>query len=120
MAAIRVLDGKTILLGVTGSIACYKSIDLASKLTQDGARVDVILTEAAQKFVTPLAFRAVTGRAVYTGLWHSEQGAGLPTPIAHIAVAETAGLSIIAPATAQQIAKRASGFADDLISITAL
>jgi phosphopantothenoylcysteine decarboxylase/phosphopantothenate--cysteine ligase len=118
--AIRVLDGKTILLGVTGSIACYKAIDLASKLTQAGARVDVILTEGASQFVSPLAFRSVTGRAVYTDLWHTEQNGGLPTHIAHIGLAESASLLMIAPATAQHLAKLAGGFADDLLSLTAL
>ena len=62
MDKITLLTGKRILLGVTGSIACYKAVDLASKLTQAGAEVDVILTEGAQKFVTPLTFRSVTGR----------------------------------------------------------
>lgn len=120
MATIRVLDGKAIVLGVTGSIACYKSIDLASKLTQAGAHVDVLLTEAAQKFVTPLAFRSVTGRAVYTDLWDADGSGGLPTHIAHIGLAESAELIIIAPATVQHIAKLAHGFADDLLSMTVL
>ncbi len=120
MPAIRVLDGKSILLGVTGSIACYKSIDLASKLTQAGARVDVILTEAAQKFVTPLAFRAVTGRPVYTDLWDTDQSGGLPTHIAHIGLGESTNMFVIAPATVQHLAKLAGGFADDLLTLTAL
>ncbi len=120
MTTISVLDSKHILLGVTGSIACYKAIDLASKLTQAGALVDVILSDAAQKFVTPLAFRAVTGRAVYTDLWDTDSSGGLPTHIAHIGLAESAALFVIAPATAQHIAKLAHGFADDLLSITAL
>ena len=64
MNAITLFQGKHILLGVTGSIACYKAVDLASKLTQAGAIVDVILTESAEKFVTPLTFRSVTGRQV--------------------------------------------------------
>ncbi len=66
---ITVLQDKHILLGVTGSIAAYKSVDLASKLTQAGALVDVILTESAARFVTPLAFRSVTGRPVYDDMW---------------------------------------------------
>ncbi len=65
MEPITLLQNKRILLGVTGSIACYKAIDLASKLTQAGALVDVMMTEAAQRFVTPLAFRSVTGRPVF-------------------------------------------------------
>lgn len=117
---IPVLAQKSILLGVTGSIACYKAIDLASKLTQAGALVDVILTESAGQFVTPLAFRAVTGRAVYTTMWETDSSGGLPTHIAHIGLAERAHLMIIAPATAQHLAKLAHGFADDLLSLTAL
>ena len=71
---MTVLDGKHILLGVTGSIAAFKAADLASKLTQLGAQVDVILTSAAEKFVTPLTFQSVTGRRAYTDadLWGGE------------------------------------------------
>jgi phosphopantothenoylcysteine decarboxylase/phosphopantothenate--cysteine ligase len=117
---ISVLDKKHIVLGVTGSIACYKAVDLASKLTQAGALVDVILTEAAQQFVTPLAFQAVTGRAVYTDLWQTGTGGGLPTHIAHVGLAEWAQMLIIAPCTAHHLAKLAHGLADDMLSLTAL
>jgi phosphopantothenoylcysteine decarboxylase / phosphopantothenate---cysteine ligase len=122
MSAIPILAGRHIVLGVTGSIACYKAIDLASKLTQAGALVDVILTASAQQFVTPLAFQAVTGRAAYTDLWNTENtaGGGLPTHIAHIGLVERADLFLIAPCTAHHVAKLAYGLADDLISITAL
>ena len=120
MEKITLLTEKTILLGVTGSISCYKAIDLASKLTQAGALVDVILTTAAQQFVTSLAFQAVTGRPAYTDLWHTETGGGLPTHIAHVGLAERAELFIIAPATAHHLAKLAYGLADDLLSLTAL
>ncbi|NDJ86152.1 MAG: bifunctional 4'-phosphopantothenoylcysteine decarboxylase/phosphopantothenoylcysteine synthetase, partial [Chloroflexi bacterium] len=68
---MTLLNGKRLILGVTGSIAAYKAVDLASKLTQAGAAVDVIMTEAAQQFVTPLAFQSVTGRAVYTSMWET-------------------------------------------------
>lgn len=117
---ITILDGKRIVLGVTGSIACYKSADLASKLVQAGVAVDVILTEAAQKFVTPLTFRAVTGRPVYTDMWDGDTAGGLPTHIAHVGLAAEAEMLVIAPATAHHIAKLAHGLADDLISITAM
>lgn len=116
---ITLLDGKRILLGVTGSIAAYKAVDLASKLTQAGALVDVIMTEAAQRFVTPLTFQAVTGRAVYTSLWQTG-GAGLPTHIAHVGLGESADLLVIAPATADTLARLAGGRADDLLAVTAL
>jgi phosphopantothenoylcysteine decarboxylase/phosphopantothenate--cysteine ligase len=120
MNQISLLQNKRIVLGVTGSIACYKAIDLASKLTQAGAKVDVILTEAATQFVTPLAFQSVTGRPTYTDLWTTERSGGLPTHIAHIGLAESADMIAIIPCTAHHIGKLAQGLADDLISITVL
>ncbi len=117
---ITMLAGKRIVLGVTGSIAVYKAVDLASKLTQGGALVDVIMTDAAQRFVTPLTFQAVTGRAVYTDLWRTDAGGGLPTHIAHVGLAEGAALFMIAPATADTLARLANGFAGDLLAVTAL
>lgn len=116
---VTLLDNKRIVLGVTGSIAAYKAVDLASKLTQFGARVDLIMTESARRFVTPLTFQSVTGRAVYTDLWEAPAG-DLPTHIAHVGLAEDADLLVIAPATANTIARLAHGFADDLLAITAL
>lgn len=117
---INILADQRIVLGVTGSIAAFKAADLASKLVQAGAVVDVIMTEAAQKFITPLTFQAVTGRPVYTDLWKSDSSDNLPTHIAHVGLAEGANLLVIAPATAHHIAKIAYGMADDLLSITAL
>jgi phosphopantothenoylcysteine decarboxylase/phosphopantothenate--cysteine ligase len=114
MSAITLFQEKRILLGVTGSIACYKAVDLASKLTQAGALVDVILTEAAEKFVTPLTFRSVTGRPVYTSMWD------LADHVRHVGLGETADLFIIAPATANTMAKLAQGVADNLLTVTAL
>jgi phosphopantothenoylcysteine decarboxylase/phosphopantothenate--cysteine ligase len=110
------LPSKRILLGVTGSIACYKAADLASKLRQAGAEVDVILTEAAQKFVTPLTFQSVTGRRAYTDadLW------GNAGHVLHIGLAEAADLMVIAPLTANTLAKLAHGLADTLLTVTAL
>src|SRR5258708_11414362 len=126
MATITVLDGKRIVLGITGSIAAYKAADLASKLTQAGAVVDVIMTEAAQRFITPLTLQALTGRAVYTELWQTNNIVSahnpdaLPIHIAHVGLGENAELLIIAPATAHHIAKMAHGLADDLLTLTAL
>ncbi len=120
MDTIALLDGKRIILGVCGSIACYKAVDLASKLTQAGAAVDVIMTEAAQRFVSPLTFQAVSGRPVYTDLWRSAADEGLPTHIAHVGLAEGADLLLIAPATANTLGKLAHGLADDLLTATAL
>jgi phosphopantothenoylcysteine decarboxylase/phosphopantothenate--cysteine ligase len=105
---------------VAGSIAAFKAADLASKLTQMGALVDVIMTEAAQRFVTPLTFQALTARPVYTDLWQTDTSGGLATHIAHVGLADGADLLVIAPATAHHIAKLAYGMADDLLSITAL
>jgi phosphopantothenoylcysteine decarboxylase/phosphopantothenate--cysteine ligase len=117
---ITLLEDKRVVLGVTGSIAVYKAVDLASKLTQAGMLVDVIMTEAACRFVTPLTFQAVTGRAVYTGMWDPPAGAGLPTHIAHVGLAEAADVLLIAPATADCLARLAQGRSDDLLSVTAL
>lgn len=113
---ISLFQERRILLGVTGSIAVYKAADLASKLTQAGAQVDVILSEAAQKFVSPLTFQSVTGRRVYTDadLWSDE------AHIIHVGLSGGADLFVIAPITANTIAKLAHGQADSLLTITAL
>lgn len=110
------LSNQRIVLGVTGSIACYKSADLASKLAQAGAQVDTVLTRAATEFVTPLTFQSVTGRRAYTDddLWGSE------AHVLHIGLAHDADLLVVAPATAHTIAKLAQGLAEDLLSVTAL
>jgi phosphopantothenoylcysteine decarboxylase/phosphopantothenate--cysteine ligase len=107
---------KHIILGVTGSIAAYKAADLASKLTQAGALVDVVLTESAAHFVTPLTFQSVTGRPAHSDLW----AASADAHIVHVALAEQAQLFVIAPATADIIARLAHGLADDLLTVTAL
>jgi phosphopantothenoylcysteine decarboxylase/phosphopantothenate--cysteine ligase len=120
MPPITVLENKRIILAVTGSIAIYKAVDLASKLTQAGAVVDVVMTESARRFVTPLTFQSVTGRPVYTDLWQSDTSGGLPTHIAHVGLGEGADLLAVIPSTANTIAKLAAGLADDLLSVTAL
>jgi phosphopantothenoylcysteine decarboxylase/phosphopantothenate--cysteine ligase len=111
-----VLKGKTVVLGVTGSIAAYKAVELASQLTQAGARVEVIMTEAAIEFVTPLTFRNITGRPVVTKMFEltSEYS------VEHVALAEAADVVIVAPATADIIARIAVGMADDMVSCTVL
>jgi phosphopantothenoylcysteine decarboxylase/phosphopantothenate--cysteine ligase len=111
-----ILSGKRILLGVTGSIAAYKAADLASKLTQAGAQVDVILTGAAEKFITPLTFQSVTGRRAYVdnNLWGDE------AHVLHVGLGHTADLLMIAPCTANTLAKLAQGQADSLLTVTAL
>ncbi len=110
------LTGKRILLGVTGSVAAYKAVDLASKLTQAGAEVDVLMTEAAAQFVAPISFQSVTGRAAHTDaeLWGAE------AHVLHVNLGRPADLLLIAPVTANTIAKLALGLADNLLSLTAL
>jgi len=116
MTTIPLLKDKRIVLGVTGSIAAYKAADLASKLTQAGALVDCVLTEAAARFVTPLTFQSVTGRPAHTDLW----AASAETHVVHVTLGEQADLLIIAPATAETLAKMAHGLADNLLTVTAL
>ncbi len=113
---MSILKDKHILLGVTGSIAAYKAADLASKLTQAGAQVDVILTAAAEKFVTPLTFQSVTGRRAYTDsdLWGGE------AHVLHVGLGHSTDLLVIAPCTADTLAKLAHGLADNLLTVTAL
>jgi phosphopantothenoylcysteine decarboxylase/phosphopantothenate--cysteine ligase len=110
------IANKNILLGVTGSIAAYKAADLASKLTQAGARVDVILTQSALQFVTPLTFQSVTGRKAYADadLWGGEGH------VTHIGLGHAGDLLLIAPASANTLAKLAHGIGDNLLSVTAL
>jgi phosphopantothenoylcysteine decarboxylase/phosphopantothenate--cysteine ligase len=108
------LEGKHVVLGVTGSIACYKAIDLASKLTQAGALVDTVMSYGATQFVTPLAFRSITHRAVITDTYDANS----QFSIEHVALAHQADVVVIAPATAHCIAKLAQGLADDPLTTT--
>ena len=110
------LNNKRVVLGVTGSIACFKAADLASKLVQNGALVDVILTSAATKFVSELTFRSITHRPVFTNLYSPES----EISINHVALAEAADIIIVAPATANTIAKIANGISDDVLTTTIL
>ena len=110
------LADKQILLCVTGSIAAYKAVDLASKLAQAGALVETILTSDATRFVTPLSFQSVTGQPAYTDadLWGAE------AHVLHVGLAQRADLLVIAPLTAQTMAKMAHGLADNLVTLAAL
>lgn len=105
-----ILSGKRILLGVTGGVAAFKAVALASSMAQAGARVSVVMTEAAEHFITPLQFASVTANPVYTDLWTSERKPG------HIALSDDTDLAIIAPATANTLAKLAHGLADNLLT----
>jgi len=113
---IPILDGKNIVLAVTGGIAAYKSADLASRLVKAGAVVDVVMTAAATEFVRPLTFQALTHRPVALDMFSLLQ----ETEIGHVALGQRAALMIIAPATANTIAKLAHGLADNLLTTTAL
>lgn len=109
------LSGQKILLAVTGSIAAYKSCELLRLLIKRGAEVSVIMTEAAQRFVTPLSFQALGAKKVYTGDWGDSA-----SPIPHIEATKEASLLLVAPATANILAKAAQGLADDLLSAAIL
>ena len=110
------LTDKTIILGITGGIAAYKAADIASKLTQDGARVEAVMTESATRFIAPLTLRNITGRPVATDMFDLDS----EFSIEHVALAEAADVVVIAPATANTIAKLAAGIADDMLTCTVL
>ncbi len=107
---------KRVLLAVSGGIAAYKACDIVSRLNKLGAEVQVIMTENATKFVTPLTFEALSGRMVYTDTFDYSYDAS----IKHISLAQEADLMCVAPATANIIAKIAHGIADDMVSSTFL
>ena len=116
MTEIRVLKDKNIVLGVTGGIAAYKVADLASRLIKAGAIVDVIMTKAATEFVGPLTFQALTHRPIVTEMFSLLQ----ETEIGHVSLGKRADLLIVAPATANTLAKMAHGLADNMLTSTAL
>jgi len=108
--------GRTVGIGITGGIAAYKIAELVSKLKKDDIDVVVIMTEAATRFITPLTFRTLSGREVLTSLWETSQ----EWKVQHVGIAEELDLLVIAPATANFIAKMACGLADDLLSTVVL
>jgi phosphopantothenoylcysteine decarboxylase/phosphopantothenate--cysteine ligase len=102
--------GRRVVLGVSGGIACYKSCYLARRLTEAGARVDVVLTRSAARFVGPVTFESLTGRPVLTSLWESGRA------LAHVRLPQDAELIIVAPASAHLLARMAQGLADDVLT----
>jgi phosphopantothenoylcysteine decarboxylase/phosphopantothenate--cysteine ligase len=110
------MEQKKILLAVSGGIAAYKAATVASRLYQSGYEVKVILTESAQKFITPLTFQTLTRQDVYTDTFEEKN----PSVVSHIDIADWADLVLIAPATANAIGKLANGIADDMLSTTLL
>ena len=119
-----ILQGANIVLGVTGGIACYKAIDLCSKMVQAGASVDVIMTDAATHFLTPLPFQTISRRPVSVDMFRLLRDTDVSpcgsAAMAHVALSERAGVILIAPATANTIAKLAHGLADNLLTCTVL
>ncbi len=116
MKMSSLLENKRIVLGVAGGIACYKAADLASKLTQEGAQVDVVMTRSAVQLISPLTFSSLTHRPAVTEMF----GPASSQAIRHISLAHEADILVIAPATAHVIARLAHGLADDLLTTTAL
>ncbi|EFR93481.1 bifunctional phosphopantothenoylcysteine decarboxylase/phosphopantothenate--cysteine ligase CoaBC [Listeria innocua] len=110
------MQGKNILLAVSGGIAVYKAVALTSKLTQAGANVKVMMTEHAQEFVPPLSFQVLSKNDVYTDTFDEKKS----SVVAHIDLADWADLVIVAPATANLIGKMANGIADDMVTTTIL
>jgi phosphopantothenoylcysteine decarboxylase/phosphopantothenate--cysteine ligase len=110
------MHGKHILLGVTGGIAAYKSADLVRRLRERGAEVQVVMTDGAREFVTPMTFQALSGRPVRTDLWDPAAEASM----GHIELARWADLVLVAPASADFLARLAGGRADDLLATTCL
>ena len=110
----RKIKNLNILLGVSGGIAAYKVVDLASKLTAAGAGVKTVMTENACRFVGPKSFEAVTGSAVFTSLWSKSE----EHRIKHVSLVNWADMVVLAPATANIIGKIANGICDDLLSAT--
>lgn len=107
---------KNIVLGVTGSIAAYKAADIANALTKKGVSVHVVMTRAAQRFITPLTLQTLSKNKVYTDMFTDDT----PGEVAHIALAKRADLFICAPASADFIAKAAAGIADDMLTTVLL
>jgi phosphopantothenoylcysteine synthetase/decarboxylase len=108
------LEDRNILLGVTGGVAAYKAVDLASKLTAAGAAVRTVMTDHACRFVAPKSFEAVTRGPVFTTLWSAAE----QFQSAHISLADWAHVIVVAPATANILGKAACGICDDLLSTT--
>lgn len=127
MTGALTLSGRTVVVGVTGGIAAYKSAELVRWLKREGATVAVVLTPAARRFVTPLTLETLSGNPVVTSLWRSAAGLDLgprpadrKSPVEHIELADAAHLIVVAPATADFLAKMSLGLADDALSAAVL
>ncbi len=116
MSPTPALRGKHIVLGLSGGIACYKAAELARALGRAGASVQVVMTEAAERFITPMTMQALTGRPVFTSTWDAREASAMP----HIALGREADAVVVAPASADFIARLAQGRADELLSLLCL
>jgi phosphopantothenoylcysteine decarboxylase/phosphopantothenate--cysteine ligase len=114
------LAGKHIVLGLSGGIACYKAAELCRALIKAGAAVQVVMTEAAEQFITPVTMQALSGRPVYTSQWDSRPSGGMSNNMAHINLSREADAILIAPMSADFMAKLLHGRADDLLSLMCL
>ena len=110
------LQGKRLVLGVTGGIAAYKAAELLRQMTREGASVQVVMSEAATRFVTPVTFQALSGQPVFTDQWDAR----MANNMAHIDLSRHADAIVVAPASADFLAKIAHGLADDLLSTLVL
>ncbi len=114
------LAGKHLVLGLSGGIACYKAAELCRALIKAGASVQVVMSEAAEQFITPVTMQALSGRSVFTSQWDNRPSAGVDNQIHHINLSREADAIVIAPASADFMAKLLHGRADDLLSLMCL
>ena len=110
------LQGRHIVLGLSGGIACYKAAELTRELIKAGATVQVVMSEAAEQFITAVTLQALSNRSVYTSQWDTRE----PNAMAHINLTRNADAVLVAPASADLLAKLAQGRADDLLSLMCL
>lgn len=120
IARMNDLAGKHIVLGLSGGIACYKAAELCRALVKDGATVQVVMTEAAEQFATAVTLQALSGRPVFTSQWDSRTSGGVDNNMAHINLSREADAIVVAPASADFMAKLVHGRADDLLSLMCL
>jgi phosphopantothenoylcysteine decarboxylase/phosphopantothenate--cysteine ligase len=120
IARMNDLAGKHIVLGLSGGIACYKAAELCRALVKDGATVQVVMTEAAEQFATAVTLQALSGRPVFTSQWDPRTSGGLDNNMAHINLSREADAMVVAPASADFMAKLVHGRADDLLSLMCL
>jgi phosphopantothenoylcysteine decarboxylase/phosphopantothenate--cysteine ligase len=114
------LVGKHLVLGLSGGIACYKAAELCRALVKSGATVQVVMSQAAEQFITPVTMQALSGRSVFTSQWDNRPSAGVDNQMPHINLSREADAIVIAPASADFMAKLLHGRADDLLSLMCL